>query len=98
MLFEFAGKIAGVLVSRPAGRFLHRAALAQQFNGEQLTLFRQPHLGRFAHLLEKMPLQRPHRNTAFRRQRRRGPFDLPRQFRPILDLVKLVHHTIGVSS
>ena len=68
LAFVLAGEIRLLLVTKAGGGFLDRGTVTQQFKGVVLALLRQPGLGVFAHVLEKMPVQCSNRNATFLRQ------------------------------
>lgn len=90
--FERAGKVGLVLIAQTDGGFLDVGAVAQQFNGLVLSQLRQPVAGGLAGVLVQVSLQGVLGDFAELGQCRDGPFGLPRQFRPVVDVLQFVSH------
>lgn len=89
---ELAGEISLLFVAKTSRSFLDGGAITQEFDGLMLPLFCQPCAGILVHLLEEVAAQGIRRYATQLRQRGGRPISLPREFRPILDLLEFVVH------
>jgi len=85
--FERASEVGLVFVAQTVGGFLNGGAVAQQFYGLMLSQFRQPVAGGLAGVLVQVALQGVLGDATEAGQRRDGPFGLPCQFRPVVDVL-----------
>lgn len=90
--FELACEVGLLFVAQTGGSFFDGGAVAQQFNGPMLSLLGQPDSGRFAHVFDEVPAQGVAGDTTVFCQCGDRPFGLPRQFRPVLNVLQARVH------